>query len=683
MRGARVDQSRRGPLLIGAAVILPLLIFVAVLIAFSSGERRQQVQEQAVAKASTLMIEVDASLSRTLGSLDALAALPAFAQGDLAGAYAQSREIAGLNPDWVTVTFTDLDRALVLFDLRRPIGPPLPSPELVARPPAGWSAKAFAGGIGGTGRGCPCILTHRIVRGSNGHVHAVTAMVNPAPFQQLVLAASGKSRLTGLVDREGDFIGRSIDYREKLGKPGSVSLRGAVAAGKPAGIYSGRTLEGVANYSAFARSPLTGWSAHIAFAPTLLDVPRRRMVAAAGMAAVAALALALFLIWFTLRQLAEGRRVEERLQETQKLEALGQLTGGIAHDFNNLLTPILGGLDLLVGHGELDDRSRRLADAALACAKKASKLTGQLLAFSRRQRMEIHPVDLKALLAELEPLLRQSVESTVEIEIDLDDEARCVLSDGNQLELALLNLVVNARDAMPAGGTIRIGASLRKRGPDEDAMTVLTVADSGVGMSADIVRRAAEPFFTTKPPGSGTGLGLAQVLGIVEQSGGSLDIESEVGKGTIVSILLLSCDMPPEPEQIQPVIAAPPPPGELRVLVCDDDDAVRSFVARAIEDDGYAVESVGNGHTAVEAVRNGTYHLLVVDFAMQGMNGAEVARQVRMLDAPPALLMITGYADTELLEQLGQGIPMLRKPFDAETLLAAVRQAVGSSQGFS
>ena len=671
-----MDHSRRGPLLIGAAVILPLLIFVAVLIAFSASERRRQVQEQAVAEASVLMIQVDASLSRTLGSLDALAALPAFVEGDVDGAYARSREIAGLNPDWVTVTFTDLDRATVLFDLRHPIGATLPSPQPVALPPAGWPEKAFAGGIGGTGRGCPCILTHRIVRGSNGHIHAVTAMVSPAPFQQLALAASGQNKLTGLVDREGDFIGRSIDFPERLGKPGSVSLRGAVASGKQAGIYSGRTLEGVANYTAFARSPLSGWSAHIAFAPTLLDVPRRRMIVAAGLASAAALALALFLIWFTIRQLREGRRVEERLQESQKLEALGQLTGGIAHDFNNLLTPILGGLDLLVDRGELDDRSRRLAEAALVCAKKASKLTGQLLAFSRRQRMEIHPVDLKALLAELEPLLRQSVDSSVEIEIHLDEEARCVLSDGNQLELALLNLVVNARDAMPAGGTIRIGASLRKRSPDEDPMVALTVEDSGVGMPAEVLRRAPEPFFTTKPPGSGTGLGLAQVHGIVEQSGGSLEMKSEVGKGTAVCIYLPACEAPPEVEPVQPGVGAAAPPGDWRILVCDDDDAVRGFVARAIEDGGYAVESVGNGRTAVEAIRNATYHLLVVDFAMQGMNGAEVARQVRSLDGAPPVLLITGYADTELLDQLGEGIPILRKPFDAETLLATVRQMV-------
>jgi len=666
-----VDFKRRGPLLIGAAVFLPLLIFVAVLVAFSSRERRREVQEQAVAEASTLMIRVDASLSRTLGSLDALAALPVFAEGDLESAYDRSRVIAGINPDWVTVTFTDLDRGVILFDLRHPIGSPLPAPRPVARQSADWPAKAFADGIGGTGRGCPCILAHRILRGSNGHAHAVTVMVDPAPFQQLTLAASAKDKLTGLVDREGDFIGRSIDYPEKLGRPGSVSLRGAVFSGKPAGIYSGRTLEGVANYTAFARSPLSGWSAHIAFPPTLLDVPRRRMVAAAGMAALAALALALFLMWFTLRQLAEGRRVELRLQDAQKLEALGQLTGGIAHDFNNLLTPILGGLDLLSRKEGLDDRSLRMVQGALASARKAAKLTGQLLAFSRRQQLQIGPVDLRSLLAGMEPLLRQSVGPGTAIAIEVADEARCVLSDSNQLELALLNLVLNARDALPDGGSIRIAAA--KAG---DGKVALTVADDGVGMAPDVLRRASEPFYTTKPAGSGTGLGLAQVHGIVEQSGGSLAIDSAPGTGTVVTILLPGGELPPE---VVPAPSGAPdvrPPVNLRILVCDDDDAVRAIVARTLEEAGYAVEAVGDGRTAVEAARNSRPDLLVVDFAMPVMNGAEVAHAVARLPDPPAVLVITGYADSEALKEIGEGIIILRKPFEADVLLDAVTRAL-------
>ncbi len=678
--GTRVDLNRRGPLLIGAAIILPLLIFVAVLVAFSARERRREVQEQAVAEAGMLMVEADASLSRTLGSLDALATAPAFAQGDSRFAYSRARDVAGLNPDWVTVTLTDVDRGVETFDLRRPFGTPSSAPGRLASPVSTAPPKAFIDGISGWGPGCPCILAHRFVRGANGHLLAVTAMVDPKPFQRLILTAGTRNKVVGLVDREGDFVARSIGFRERLGKPGSVWLRSAVAAGAPKGIYAGTTLEGWASYTAFARSPHSGWSVHIAFAPTLLDVPRRRMLTAAAIAAGTAFALALFLTWFTLRQLAAARRGEERLQETQKLEALGRLTGGIAHDFNNLLTPILGGLDLLTRKETLDDRSRRLAEGALASARKAAKLTGQLLAFSRRQRMDIEPVDLKTLLAGLEPLLRQSVGSPVNVEIEIQEEARCVLSNANQLELAVINLVLNARDAMPNGGTIRI-RSMRRAGPDGARPKVaLSIEDDGEGMAPDVLRRAAEPFYTTKPSGSGTGLGLAQVHGIVEQSGGSLAIDSEPGRGTTVTIILAGGTMPPpvEPSSSHPGEEAVP--FNRRILVCDDDDAVRDFVARTLQDAGYAVEAVADGRTAVEGARNWCPDLLIVDFAMPMMNGAEVASKVAKLHRAPAVLMITGYLDTDAMGEAGAGVPILRKPFDGPALLAEVRRSLGGRE---
>jgi CheY-like chemotaxis protein len=229
---------------------------------------------------------------------------------------------------------------------------------------------------------------------------------------------------------------------------------------------------------------------------------------------------------------------------------------------------------------------------------------------------------------------------------------------------------------MPDGGSIRIAAAPCPAKADEEARVRLTVADTGTGMTPETVRRATEPFFTTKPAGSGTGLGLAQVYGIVRQSGGSVSIDSEVGKGTIVTIELPGCSLPLE------TTADPDGPGEsgrtadFRVLVCDDDDAVRGFVARTLEEAGYAVEAVADGRTAVEAIRNGGHDMLVVDFAMQGMNGGEVARQVRAFDPAPALLMITGYADTVLLDKMGTDVPVLRKPFDGPSLLVEVRRSL-------
>ena len=663
---------RRGPLLIGVALLLPLIIFAAIQIAFSAREQRREVEARALADAATLVVQSDALLSRTLGALDAIATIPSFTDGNLERAYRRTREIAALNPEWVTVTLDNFNRNQRIFDLRRPLRPMAPPGDMFIRPRANLPDKAYAGGMGGEGPGCPCVLAHRIIEGPGGDISILTAAIDPARFQTLARGAATDGRIVGIVDKQGRFIARSADFEHRVGQPGSSYLRRAVSKGGGGGIYSGTTLEGFVSYSAFARSELSGWSAHIAFEPNLLDAPRVRSLAAAGLAALASLALAIFLIWFTLRQLAEGRRVELRLQESQKLEALGQLTGGIAHDFNNLLTPILGGLDLISRKEELDDRSRRIAQGALASARKAAKLTGQLLAFSRRQRLQIGPIDLKALIAEAEPLLRQSVGPQTAIAIAIADDARCVLSDSNQLELALLNLVLNARDALPGGGTIRIAAARAAEGDK----VALSVADDGVGMPPDVLRRAAEPFFTTKPSGSGTGLGLAQVHGIVEQSGGSLSIDSEEGKGTIVTILLPGCELEPEPAPMPAGAARLRPATDFRILVCDDDDAVRAIVARTLEEAGYAVEAVADGRTAVAAVRNSRPDLLVVDFAMPVMNGAEVARQVGRRSNPPAILVITGYADSEALKSVGDGIMILRKPFDTEALLEAVATAL-------
>ena len=668
-----MNLIRRGPLLIAAALLLPLIIFAAIQLAFSAREQRREVEARALADAATLVVQSDALLSRTLGALDAIATIPSFTDGDHRRAYARTREIAALNPEWVTVTYYNYNRGELIFDLRHAFGSTLPQSGILVRPRANLPDKAVAGGMGGGGAGCPCVLAHRIIKGPGGQISELTAAIDPRRFQALARAAAVDGRVVGIVDGEGRFIARSVGFEQRVGQPGSVFLRGAVSGGAPRGIYSGQTLEGFVNYSAFVRSALSGWSAHIAFEPNLLDAPRVRSLAAAGLAAFAALALAILLIWFTLRQLAEGRRVERRIQESQKLEALGQLTGGIAHDFNNLLTPILGGLDMISRKEDLDDRTRRMVQGALASARKAAKLTGQLLAFSRRQRLQIGPVDLKALLAGMEPLLRQSAGPGTVLAIDVAHEARCVLSDSNQLELALLNLVLNARDALPDGGSIRIAAG-RQPGGDK---VILTVADDGVGMAPDVLRRAAEPFYTTKPSGAGTGLGLAQVHGIVEQSGGSLTIDSEEGRGTKVTILLPGCELAPEPIPAPSGIAEARPSDNLRILVCDDDDAVRAIVARTLEEAGYAVESVSDGRTAVAAARNSRPDLLVVDFAMPVMNGAEVARAVGRLPDPPAVLVITGYADSEALKAVGDGVAILRKPFEADSLLEAVERALG------
>ena len=669
-----MHRFRRAPFMIAAAVILPLLIFFGIQFAFQARDQRREVETEALARTDRVLVEVDGALQRTLGLLDAVAASRP-AGGDLRTAYERLQQIRRTEPSWVTVRLSDPASRQAVFDLREPFGRQIRGGGFDPSPGTEHLRRAFVGNIGGSGPGCPCVLVHRYVVDGSYPPLLLTIAIDPRPFLRMLARQTEPGRVGGLVDRNGNFVARTIDHRGRVGTPATAYLQRAIRGGR-SGIYESRTWEGFESYTAFKTSDLSGWSAHIAFNTGLIDSPRWHSLAGALFAGLASLLLAVILVWYTLRQLAEGRRVQERMQEAQKMEALGQITGGIAHDFNNLLTPIVGGLGMVARRAELDDGSRRMLESALSAGRRAAKLTGQLLAFSRRQKMEIKPVDLVALFAEIRALLEQSAGASVDIRIDITEAARSVATDANQLELALLNLVLNARDAMPDGGTVTIASHPEPARRGQAAMVRIEIRDTGHGMPRHVLRRATEPFFTTKDPGSGTGLGLAQVYGIVRQSGGALSIDSQPGDGTRVTLLLPASElpMPPAIEKAAPVSLVAV--NGHRILLCDDDDEVRTFVARVLDDAGYVVESVSDGRGAVQLVRNAPVSLLVVDFAMHGMNGADVAAAVRAFRPGLPVLMITGYADTDAVAELAPGIPMLRKPFEAEALLAAVAEAL-------
>jgi CheY-like chemotaxis protein len=364
------------------------------------------------------------------------------------------------------------------------------------------------------------------------------------------------------------------------------------------------------------------------------------------------------------------------------MEAVGQLTGGIAHDFNNLLTAIIGNLDMIHSKVTDNERLRRLAANALEAARRGSKLASQLLAFSRSQRMEIGSVDLRTLLDGMSSLLSQSVGPSVRIEVEIDPDARYVRSDSNQLELALLNLAVNARDAMPGGGTLRISASPathRAIGLPPGEYVELVVSDTGAGMTEEVRGRAIEPFFTTKPLGQGTGLGLSQVYGVVRESGGAMRIDSEPGSGAALRLTLPRA----APETAQPTSSAeaapalPPDAGHHHhVLVVDDDSLVRRFITESLRSLGYRVDAFDNGESALEFLKASSVDLLVVDFAMPGMNGAEVARDAQALRPGLRVLIVSGYADSAALDTALGSARQLRKPFDLNELGTAVAETL-------
>lgn len=380
-------------------------------------------------------------------------------------------------------------------------------------------------------------------------------------------------------------------------------------------------------------------------------------------------------------EIEERDRLEQTLGQMQRLEAVGQLTSGVAHDFNNLLTVILGNLEFLQRDTGTDPRAaRRVANMKLA-AERGAKLTAQLLAFSRRQRLEAKPIDLNESVFGMQDLLRSSMGASVQLELVLHPELWPALVDQTQLELVILNLAINARDATPVGGALVIetanavaGTPMRPEEPPAGEYVVVSVADSGTGMTDAVLARAFEPFFTTKEVGKGSGLGLAQVYGFAKQSGGGVRIETRVGEGTVVKVYL-----PRNVEAVtvaRPVNLEPSPsivPGSKRVLVIDDDSAVREISVAFLQEMGCTVLDAGSGGSGLDILARSAkpFDLVVLDYAMPGMNGAEVARAIAKDWPSLPVLFVTGYADLTALREVGED-RIAQKPFDRTDFAAKV-----------
>lgn len=383
--------------------------------------------------------------------------------------------------------------------------------------------------------------------------------------------------------------------------------------------------------------------------------------------------------------LAEKDKAEAALMHAQKMEAVGRLTGGVAHDFNNLLTVVIGALDMVIRSPDDAVRRERLLEAALSSARRGERLAHQLLAFSRRQALKPQLCDLNAVIGEGEPLIRRAVGEAVQLNLDLGRNLPVVSIDPAHFEAALLNLVVNARDATLDGGEIEIttGSAHLRSGEVEGASVgdyvVVRVRDTGAGMSPEIRERVFEPFFTTKPVGKGTGLGLSQVYGFMRQSGGTARIDSAPGDGTTVSLFL-----PAMADAVADVVEAPSEPeGVARpyegctALLAEDDAEVSAIARACLEQLGLAVTVAADGPSALETIEERTFDLLVTDLIMPGgMNGVELARRVVERRPGIAVLLSSGYAGEAVDRALADAPwPFLSKPYD----VAAMRRALAGA----
>jgi signal transduction histidine kinase/ActR/RegA family two-component response regulator len=388
-------------------------------------------------------------------------------------------------------------------------------------------------------------------------------------------------------------------------------------------------------------------------------------------------------------EITQRKVAEDQLHQVQKMEAVGQLTGGIAHDFNNLLTAVIGHLEMAEARVSHDARTTALIQAALRAAERGATLTRHLLAFARRQHLAPRAVDISAVVGGVEKMLRQTIGPNIRLDMQMQTDLPPAWADPNQLELAILNLALNARDAMPLGGTLRIDAEHRRAGTGDgdsppdiasggDYVTV-SVSDTGTGMNPETLARAFEPFFTTKDAGRGSGLGLSIVHGFAVQSGGSVQIASSLGNGTRVDLWLprgegeaiTSADLEPERAIAQP--------RQARILVCDDDADVRAVVAGFLRESGFVVWEAENPTLAFQILEEERpIDLLVADYAMPEMNGIAVIDRAQARHDGLKVLLMSGHAD--ILHAGGvSGIPLLAKPFKVAELQRRIMETLDAA----
>ncbi|MFT4054689.1 MAG: ATP-binding protein, partial [Novosphingobium sp.] len=390
---------------------------------------------------------------------------------------------------------------------------------------------------------------------------------------------------------------------------------------------------------------------------------------------------------------AERDRAEDALRQSQKMEAVGQLTGGLAHDFNNLLAGISGALEMIqmrVAQGRTGELEK-YSTAAQGAVRRAAALTHRLLAFSRRQTLAPTPTNVDALIAGIEDLVQRTVGPQVEVEAISADTLWSTLVDPNQLENALLNLCINARDAMPDGGRIRIATAnvalssrqARERGLEAGEYVEVSVSDTGTGMTPDVVARAFDPFFTTKPIGEGTGLGLSMIYGFARQSGGQIRIETETERGTTMRLYLPRYALAAtQDEAAAPtsgeVTPAAPQPGCGRVLVVDDEPTVRMLLVEVVEELGYHVLEAHDGPSALRIIDGGQpVDLLITDVGLPGgMNGRQIADAALIRFPAIKVLFITGYAEQAVIgnSQLAPNMAIMTKPFTMASLAERIRE---------
>ncbi len=674
---------RRRPLvLLIVAALLPLVILSAVLGIASLRQQQRATDREALGYVEHISALLERELASQVESLRTIAHSPLLDGPANVPAFSELlQRVKADRPLWLAIVLSDPDGNR-LVDLPEAVGGVRGGKVVdeISHAHAVGTRKPVVGSVRRGPRDRPAFAVRAPVVRGNSVSYVISAVVDPTAVRDL-LFATGRSNewLGAVIDGEGRLVARKTGPSSAIGELASESARSARARA-PAGIYEGTSSEGLPTVTAYRVLPESNWSVHIALPRDVYMAP----VSRAFWLMIGGAALSLFLVaaflWLLMRETRLSRDRDAALAEAQRLEALGKMTGGVAHDFNNLLMIMQGSADALKRRSTDPERVNTLADAILSAADRAQGITRQLLAFARRSPHEPTTFELQSRAAEITGFLRRSTRGNIEATFSVEPATWPIRADPHALEVALINLAANARDAMPEGGRLRASARnvVLEPGKDQDIGLVgeyvaITVEDTGSGIPDEHLGRIFEPFYTTKGSGKGTGLGLSQVYGFAKQSAGDVKVTSHLGQGTIFTIYLPRSKEAPADETT--VIVCKEKVAEGRILLVEDNQEVAQVTESMLVAVGYTATWVNNASSALQLIeRDNSLDVVLSDIVMEGISGLELADHIRERRPELPIVLMTGYSEA-LARGSSQGIPILSKPFRQSELLSSIEAA--------
>ncbi|PSO14042.1 hybrid sensor histidine kinase/response regulator [Bradyrhizobium sp. MOS003] len=688
---------------LAASIIAPALVFAYA--AYSAYQDAFELADERIERSLEVSAEqalrVFRSINVTLDSIDQITRGKTDSTIKDSGAELSERlkQFAHTFPDISSIWVLDHNGDAILSSLFFPVPAAFNAPERAhLKAELAQNDEAYIGRVVGISlTGAILFPVSKRRHDSSGTFNGYTLIsVLPSAFENLYATLRGTSSASfALIRDDGAVLARHpIAARPGIVLDPSSGFGQLIKSSPEGGRYT--TVSNVDGLERrFAVRKLVGLPVYVSSSMETSEIRSTWLRQLGGYLAIGAPALALvcFFIVLTARSTAafyaEAERretLEQEMRRSQRIEAVGQLTGGIAHDFNNLLTIIIGNLQM-ASRRVTDEKPRALLENAQRGALRAAELTKRLLAFSRKQALDPKPVHLNRLVRSLTDMLARTLGETISIETNLAPDLGEAQADVTELESAVLNLALNARDAMPNGGTLILetaNASLDEQfsassGQLNSTQYVsVSVKDTGIGMAPEVADKAFEPFFTTKPPGMGTGLGLSQVYGFVKQSDGDVRISSAPGAGTTVTIFLPRRTDVSEPARKEQTIGGVPRGHGERVLVTEDDEGVRQFVAGTLVELGYEVMQAQDGDAALNVLATSQVDLLLTDVVMPGMNGRDLAAEAQRRRPGLKVLYMTGYSRDAIVHQgrLDRGVSLIQKPFTQSDLAGRVRSVL-------